>query len=231
MTSSGIVVVSGVGEHADPWHHLPSTSAALAALFAELGEIDLITTDDLVGGVSAELIVLNAAADLSAPPRGSAPVVDALEAHHRRGGAILGLHSSALAFPDEPRWCGLLGGRWVPGVTMHPQIGHALIQASPTAADSDVPLLERDFTVYDERYCHLEHEPDETVIAHHTEDGITHPIIWWHTPSDGGPVAYDALGHGVESYECDGHRAWLLAAAARMVALARDADQPTMGER
>lgn len=216
-----IAVISGVDGHSDPWHALSETSAALADILGELGEVEVISTRDLTGAAAAELMVVNAGADLAAPPRNSGPVVDVIVAHQARGGAVLGMHSAALAFPDDPRWAEVLGGRWVPGRTVHPQIGHALVQASPIERSSGATPLSRDFIVYDERYCNLERHPGTTLVGHHTEDGLTHPLIWWRATEDGGPVAYDALGHGVESYEASGHREWLLAGAARLLAGAR----------
>ena len=214
-----IVVVSGVGAHSDPWHALPATSARVAEVLAPLGEVRVVATDDpaLTGEIAAsDVVVVNVSGDLAAPPADSRALVDALEEHSAAGRGIVALHSSSLAFGDDPRWAALLGGRWVPGTTMHPQIGHAVVQATDAGRD----LLDGldDFVLYDERYTALETRADARVLAEHTEDGMTHPLVWGRErderdaergtarASGRGRVAYDALGHGVESFDSPEHR-------------------------
>jgi len=193
------VVVTGVGVHSDPWHGLDATSAAASALLAPRFEVRAITTDDVAQLADADLVVLNVSGDLAEPPADSRAIVDALLAVHAAGTPILALHSTSLAFRDDARFAELLGGRWVPGVTMHPQIGVAVVQPADAATASA-------FEAYDERYTALERRDDTELLAFHTEDGLTHPLVWVRDRADGrGAVAYDALGHGVESYLADGH--------------------------
>lgn len=229
--SARIVVLRGEGPHADPWHAFDATSAALAAVLRPLGAVEVIGTDaaagagaaDLAAAIrDADLVVVNASADLVAPPGDSGTLVDLLVARHASGRSILAMHASSLAFADDPRWAQTLGGRWVPGTSGHPQIGHALVQAARPAADlgPDAPPCPGDFVIYDERYSALECDATNEVLAVHTEDGIAHPIIWWRARADGaGAVAYDALGHGVESYESAPHANWLRRAARRLLAV------------
>ncbi|WP_395243955.1 ThuA domain-containing protein [Agromyces sp. MMS24-K17] len=247
-----IVVLSGEGPHADPWHAFEATSAAVAGVLGDAGDVEVIGTDAVVADASAaataaeasadasaaptaaataadairdaDLLVVNASADLALPPGDSASLVDLLVARHAAGRPILALHSSSLAFGDDPRWARLLGGRWVPGTSGHPQIGHALVQAAGSAADlapAAAPPCPGDFVLYDERYTALECDAANLVLAVHTEDGLAHPIIWWRDVAEGaGAVAYDALGHGVESYESAPHAHWLRRAARRLLATA-----------
>jgi len=214
-----ILVFSGAGPHGDPWHALDATSAALARVLADVARVEVVPTAagaaEAIG--TADLVVVNASGDLAAPAADSAPIVDLLDAHHRARRPILALHSSSLAFADDARWATILGGRWVPGATMHPQIGHALVQDAHPRGHG-IPRID-DFVLYDERYCGLERDSAAEVVALHTEDGLTHPLIWWrHAGAAGGAVAYDALGHGVESYESAPHRSWLVAAATALLA-------------
>ncbi|MGM7671752.1 ThuA domain-containing protein [Microbacterium sp. A93] len=206
-----IVVASGVGKHADPWHALEATSAAIAAIVADMGHVRVVTTDEVDAWAGARVLILNVSGDLGMPPGSSALQMDAIVAHHNAGLPILAVHSSSLAFRDDPRWREILGGRWIPGVTMHPQIGNSLIQHTPAdRLPEGVVAFEEDFFVYDERYTNLELDVAPHVLAIHTEDGHTHPIAWWKSAQDGhGAVVYDALGHGVESYDSRHHRAWL----------------------
>ena len=56
------------------------------------------------------------------------------------------------------------------------------------------------------------------VVAEHTEDGVRHPLVWWRpATAEHGAVVYDALGHGVESFESEPRRTWLRAAARRLI--------------
>lgn len=196
---TAIVVLTGIGVHADPWHALGATSEAIAGVLAAVGAVRVITTADPIG--EADLLVVNASGDLAEPETDSSALVDAILGHADAGRPVLATHSSTLAFRDDARWAQLLGGRWVPGVSMHPQIGHALVQSTGTA------LLEDDFVLYDERYSHLESR-DVELVAEHTEDGVVHPLVWLR--SGRSRIAYDALGHGVESYDSAEHRALLL---------------------
>lgn len=219
-TAGRIVIVSGADEHADPWHALDATSAAIADVVSSVGEVQMATTSDVETWAGADLLILNVSGDLAVPSRSSTTQVDAIEIHHRAGRPILAMHSSSLAFRDDGRWPRILGGRWVPGVTMHPQIGNALIQVTPAedASPGSVPFA-ADFFVYDERYTSLEVGEDVHVVARHTEDGTVHPLVWWaHGSPVGGSVVYDALGHGVESFECEAHSAWLAETAAALLA-------------
>lgn len=205
-----IVLLVGAGAHSDPWHALTATGQRIAELLQDSGltDVRVVSTDerddilDAMEGV--DLLIVNASSDLSRAAPESTAVVDVITSHWHRGGGVLGSHSSALAFRDDPRWAELLGGRWVPGITMHPQIGTSLIQAVPHTLDA---LTLDDFTVYDERYTHLETSTQVQTLAVHTEDGMTHPLIWAiDAHRNYGRVAYDALGHGVESYDSPAHQ-------------------------
>ena len=194
MTAPTTAILTGSGEHTDPWHALDETSAAVAAVLGA-GVVRRVATDAVQPGSleGVDVVVVNASGDPARQPADSSPVVDELLRHLGAGGGVVALHSSTIAFGDSARWARAVGGRWVPGVSGHPQIGHALVQAAGT------PLLDRDFVVYDERYTGLEVAEDVEVVAFHTEDGITHPLVW--VREGHGRVAYSALGHGVESYE------------------------------
>jgi hypothetical protein len=229
MTDRPALLVTGVGAHADPWHGLAATSEALADVLAERMPVRRLDTDDVADGApltDAALLVENISGDLGADAAAASAVLDPLLDAVASGIPLLAVHSSSLAFRDDPRWAALLGGRWVPGVTMHPQIGWSVVQ--PAA-----PLPP--FRVYDERYSHLEVGDGSTVRAIHTDDGITHALAWSRHGADGhGGVAYSALGHGVEAYRADGTRALLhalvdeLVGADPAVGTAQPTAQPAM---
>lgn len=224
-----ITILTGAGRHTDPWHTLPATSSAIAATLTQLGTCAETTTAEVVSGCFADtdVLVVNASGDLAEQPPVSTDVVDAVHEYHESGGAVLAVHSSALAFRDDPRWTDLMGGRWVPGTSTHPQIGLAVVQVVPGAHPITAGLT--DFVVYDERYAELEVHPSAELRAFHTEDGVTHPLVWAvdRTAAGRGRVVYDALGHGVESYDYPGRRALLLAAAHWLV---ESVDRPSGGD-
>jgi hypothetical protein len=201
MTDRPALLITGVGAHADPWHGLAATSTALAGVLEERMPVRRLDTDEVASGVvltDAALIVVNISGDLATAAAASSAVLDPLLEAVASGIPLFAVHSSSLAFRDDPRWAELLGGRWVPGVTMHPQIGWSLVQ--PTA-----PLAP--FRVYDERYSHLELASGSALRAIHTDDGITHALAWSRRGAAGhGGVAYSALGHGVEAYRSAGAR-------------------------
>lgn len=212
MTDRPALLVTGVGAHADPWHGLAATGEALAAVLVERMPVRRLDTDDVADGATltdAALLVVNISADLGVDAAAASAVLDPLLDAVASGIPLLAVHSSSLAFRDDPRWVELLGGRWVPGVTMHPQIGWSVVQ--PAA-----PLPP--FRVYDERYSRLEVGDGSAVRAIHTDDGITHALAWSRHGADGhGGVAYSALGHGVEAYRADGTRALLHALVDELV--------------
>jgi len=222
MTDRPALIVTGVGAHADPWHDLPSTSTALAEVLAERMPVHHLDTDEITDEITdggtlkeAALIVVNISADLATQPAAASAVLDPLLDAVAAGIPLLAVHSSSLAFRDDPRWAEVLGGRWVPGVTMHPQIGWSLVQ--PTA-----PLSP--FRVYDERYSHLEVGDGSALRAIHTDDGIAHALAWSRRGVDGhGAVAYAALGHGVEAYRSAGMRALLHALTDELLGTAHTA--------
>ena len=80
---------------------------------------------------------------------------------------------------------------------MHPPIGEAAVQVS----DGDHPVTAglAPFTVFDERYSHLERSPAARVLLHHDLEGERHPLVWV-VEQDGARTVYDALGHDVRSY-------------------------------
>lgn len=217
-----VTVVAGTGEHADPWHALPAVASAVAELLDDIGDVRVTTIEARHEWRDCDLLVLVVGGDLATPAPRSGPFVDLVVHHHRSGKPLIALHSAALAFRDDPRWQEVLGGRWVPGRSSHPQIGHALIQTTPALSVPDgLVAFAGDFVLYDERYSFLEtHEV--TVLARHTEDGCVHPLVWGRPASaDRGVVVYDGLGHGVESLASSDHARWLVATARALLGAKR----------
>lgn len=204
------VVLIGSGQHTDRWHDLDATGSALAELLSGHYDTRVASTDDLTGLADADLVVVDVAGDREADPVDSREVVDALLAVHMSGTPLLAVHSSVIAFRDDPRWAELVGGRWVADVSYHPPIGDTVVRVL-----TDAPFGEAgDLALFDERYTSLERHPGTLLVAEHDEQGAPHPLVWARDPASAGRVVYSALGHDVRSYESPGYRALIHQATA-----------------
>lgn len=208
-----VMIISGAGPYADPWHPFAATSDRLAELITSAGhrvEVSETVEETLLSRATSELLVINIGNP--DPPRPEPVMIelqDALLAHLTAGRGLLGMHVSATSFTTMPRWPEILGGRWVRGTTMHPPLDQARIRlrsgVHPVVGDAT------EIEVLDERYCHLAVGDDVVVLGDHEHEGAGHPMIWAreHGP---GRVVYDGLGHDERSYDSAGHRALLLRA-------------------
>lgn len=208
---SRVLVVSGAGAYSDPWHPFAETSDRLAGLLAP--EHDVTITTDVVETLTAldagdwDLVVLNFGSGGVEVPTDAA-CVEGLERYTGAGGALLACHVVATAFPAEPRWEDLLGGRWVRGTTMHPPQSDAHIHVVSGHAITDGHA---DFDLFDERYTYLRLSPDVDVLATHEHQGERYPLMW--AREDGAArVVYDGLGHDGRSFDSADHVALVHAA-------------------
>ena len=207
------LVVKGAGPYVDPWHDFAATSARLAALVEDLGfRVDVTgeVEDALADPGVVALLVVNIGNPQEPRPlqRMDAAAVG-LARHLAGGGGLLGVHSSSTSLTGMREWPSILGGRWVRGRTMHPPLDECTI--SVTEVEHPITDGLQDFTVIDERYSHLETQPDVAVLCAHRFEDVTHPLVW---AREAGPgrVVYDGLGHDVGSYDAPGHRALLVRA-------------------
>jgi len=212
-----ILILAGRGRYEDPWHDHAATSHAVAGILGDLGAVEVrgLFRDALDDLGPADLLVVNSGAgrrdaDFDGSDDDWRPFHDRLEAWARGGGAVLGLHQAANTFADAPAWETVLGGRWVPGESMHPPISEARFDLTGGHPVTD-GLAAVD--AYDERYCLLRPTPDARILGTtRDDDGGTHPVLWT-TEAHGGRTVYSALGHGTGSYAAEGHRRLLRAAA------------------
>ncbi|GAA1849134.1 ThuA domain-containing protein [Myceligenerans crystallogenes] len=180
-----IVVLAGRGRYEDPWHDHAATSHVVAELLGELGDVAVRSTwRDALGDLDdAGLLVVNSGSGRVDPAFDGddaawAGFHERLAGWARGGGAILALHQAANTFADAPGFEEILGGRWIPGVSMHPPIGDAVFDVVPghpvtdglgtggTAAGGTVAgrtaaggpgadAAASSIAAFDERYCHL----------------------------------------------------------------------------
>jgi len=227
-TRPRVTVLSGHGRYEDSWHDFPATSHRIADTLADA---DLDVT--VVGTWPRTLTDLNSA-DLNPPdllvvnsgiglPNATkddtawASAWDGLRAYLATGRPVIGIHTACNTFHDVPEWLDRLGGAWVTGST-HPPISRAIV--SITALEHPITAgLGAGFELWDERYSLLDLRADDAhVLATHDLDGVAQPVVWA-LDSTAGRTVYDALGHGVESYDFPERRLLLQAEARWALAL------------
>ncbi|MDT3329905.1 ThuA domain-containing protein [Microbacterium sp. KSW-18] len=189
----GILLFSGGADYADPWHPFAETSAIVADVLRDEGDVTVVDTlDDLAERIdAADMLVVNAGGG-TAPHPLDARLAEILAAY---GGPLLALHVAATLLPEHTVWEARLGGRWVRDETYHPERGPLHVRAvSASVADLD-PL-----DTVDEAYTALRVSPEaDVLLVHDHADGVAHPLAWTHE-SNGCRAAYSALGHDAEAY-------------------------------
>ncbi|GIF63590.1 hypothetical protein Ais01nite_16250 [Asanoa ishikariensis] len=205
---SDTVIFSGQGDHADPWHDLPATSAALADLLGPPGSVTVVTeVDQLKTALAgARLLVVNATAYRLEPVPEDAVFAATVADFLAGGGGLLAMHSATVAFPGDPTWRATIGAVWEHGRTFHPDIEPNLVRRTEVAH----PIADGlgDFEVIDERYTDLDLVDDLTPVYVHASG----PAVWAREVG-GGRVVYDAFGHDLRSYASPGHVALVRRAA------------------
>ncbi|KQZ85325.1 hypothetical protein ASD56_02970 [Microbacterium sp. Root166] len=194
---SRVLVFSGGGDYADPWHPFAETSARVAEILAAAGHNDVTVVDSLAELEAelpdAEVLVVNA---------GGGPEPHPLDAELARilgayDGPLVALHVAATLLPESDAWERMLGGRWVRGRSMHPPRGPLTVRA--VSRHPIVDGLASSATV-DEAYSWLRVAASSEVLLVHDLEGGAQPMCWI-AESDGRRVAYDGLGHDLEAYE------------------------------
>ncbi|GAB3165932.1 hypothetical protein GCM10027059_24260 [Myceligenerans halotolerans] len=243
-----ILVLAGRGRYEDPWHDHAATSHEVARILGEPGGVG---RDDVVVQVRSTwrdalddlddvgLLVLNSGSGRTDPEFDGADgdwvaFHERLSGWARSGGAILALHQAANTFADAPGFEEILGGRWIPGVSMHPPIGDAVFDVVPGHPVAE-GLTDR-IEAFDERYCHMTVADTARVLATtrgpeapgfaggaadtaaDSGDGARVHSVAWANEAHGGRTVYSGLGHDVRSYGSEPHRAFLRAAAAWLLA-------------
>ena len=207
-----ILVFSGVGPYADPWHPFGETSAAVAGVLRQDGH-DVVVRESEPGAlgdlIAFDLLVVNSGGRTSGMTSQLTALWSAdhrqVEEFHAAGSPILGIHTAVATFPDWPGWSSIIGGRWV-DETFHPEIDRATFV--PAAGVSVHPVWAglESVEVFDERYSNLQVFSDATPLVQHFSDGDRHTMGW----AVGHGVVYDGLGHDARSYESEGRRHLLL---------------------
>lgn len=145
----------------------------------------------------------------------AAPARAGFEAHLRRGGGVLAMHTSVISFDDWPEWAACLGARWLWGVSGHPPVGplHVEVATGSHAVVQDAVSFE----LVDELYGGLELATDVVPLAWGRVEADRQPVLWARRHGHAAVVT-DLLGHDLRSYESAAHVAILVRAARWLVA-------------
>lgn len=209
-----VLVLAGRGRYEDPWHDHAATSHRAALVLSAVGmnvEVRSTSVGAFEDLADFDLLVVNSGRGRPDPDFDGDDASWIVNHEHVRefaaaGGPILGLHQAADTFADSPYWEEILGGRWVPGVSMHPPEGHAVFEvaASHPVVDDLDPL-----EAYGERYSYLRVRPGSRTLVTHRYEGIAHPVVWVNATGSARAM-YDAVGHGVEAYDSPSRRRLLV---------------------
>lgn len=219
-----ILIASGVGPYADPWHPFERTSPRIADVLRPAGHtVEIRDTDpgSLLDLTSFDLLVVNAGGGIAEGEAPSDSFDDDLEALRRYlhgGGRVLSIHTSNGAFGQLPQWREAVGGCWGEHA-FHPDISDATFQPAPGAESHPVWAGLESVEVFDEKYSGLDIDDDVTPLVQHTTDGVTHVMGW----AVGEQVIFDGLGHDERSYDSEtrcrlltNEVAWLMRDRSRM---------------
>lgn len=202
-----VVVLSGAGLYADPWHPFDDTSAAIAALIERDGLSCAVrdVAPDALDRPPSRLLVVNAG---GGDPENRPDPDDSWNGFFERITAWAGERPTLVVHTGVntgwPGWAERVGGRWVRGVSEHPRMsvatfqavdpGHPVTEGLPTGDGigglDGIPVV----TCYDERYQGLEIDERAVPLYGH-ETGEFHVCGWQF-----GTVIYDGLGHDTRSY-------------------------------
>ena len=192
---SRILLFSGGADYVDPWHPFTETTAIISEILSNDGhDVTVVDTIDALSQAidTADLLVVNAGGGPTPHPLDDR-LASILTGYR---GPLLALHVAATLLPEHDQWEGTLGGRWVRGVSMHPERGPLHLRAasaSPPLSD----LAER-WTI-DEAYSRLRVSPAIDIGLVHAHDGEVHPACWT-LERDGRRTAYSSLGHDPAAY-------------------------------
>ena len=214
-----ILIASGVGPYADPWHPFERTSPLIADVLRDAGhEVHVRETvpGALLDVASFDLFVANAWGGIADGEAPSDSLVDDLEALKRYlidGGRVLSIHTSNGAFGQLPEWRSAVGGHWGAD-SWHPDISDATFAPAPSAGEHPVWEGLRTIEVFDEKYSGLVMDDGVTPLVQHELEGRPEVMGW----AVGDRVIFDGLGHDERSYESESRRqllvnevSWLLA--------------------
>lgn len=200
-----VLVFSGAGHYADPWHPFEETSAAVAVVLQEMGH-QVVVRDSEPGSLrdlpQFDLLVVNSGGRTGEPDPAQTLAWSsdhqAVMEFHQSGSPILGLHTAVGTFPDLDGWASIIGGRWTAD-SFHPEMGMATFHPAAGASTHPIWTGLETVPVIDERYSLLKLGDASVPVVQHTTDGTAHTMGW----VAGKTVIYDGLGHDGRSYESE----------------------------
>lgn len=208
---SRATILAGTGRFEDRWHDYPATSQQIADVLAEIGVAARIRgtrASTLADLDDTDILIVNSGngrvdPEFDESDEGWEKGARGMNLYLASGRPAVGIHLACDTFHSVGRWLDVLGGHWQAGRTMHPPISQTIVQMCPGPHPVTQGLA--DFPVFDERYSYLALTAPVDVIATHEHDALIHPLAWTRQVGKS-RIVYDALGHGVASYESPGRR-------------------------
>ncbi|MBB1484222.1 ThuA domain-containing protein [Tessaracoccus sp. MC1865] len=207
-----ILVLSGVGPYADPWHPFERTTPAIAEVLRDAGyavEVRETVAGSMLDLASFDLLVVNAGGGIADEPESPSAEFDddlgALGDYLDAGGRALSIHTSNGAFRQQPKWRAAVGGNWGPD-SWHPEISDATFEPAARAEKHPVWAGLDAVEVFDEKYSRLDIDEGVTPLVQHTLEGRDQVMGW----AVRGQVVFDGLGHDELSYQSASRRQLLL---------------------
>ena len=194
--SARILVLSGTGAFADPWHEMDLTSETLATVlrgpcvtaaalhpdFESTMAPEVIVRKTEPNALSDladfDLLVLNTSAQPLTDPSAAVavelqserePLIEQIVAWAQAGGRVLAVHQTLLTAEQHPKLAAVIGGNWVTGVSGHPPIGELTLIAPKNLNmpfDGATQAGETLIRTHDEQYQQLYCEAGNHVIGY-----------------------------------------------------------------
>jgi hypothetical protein len=136
-----------------------------------------------------------------------------IDAHVRRGGGLLALHTAVICFDADPTWRALTGASWNWERSSHPPVGPVDVDVTDAGRRHPITAGIEAFEIVDECYGFLDEQPAVDPLLTAPHGGRRHPLLWARQV-DEGRVVTDVLGHGIESIDHPSHRTILRRSAA-----------------
>ncbi len=192
-----VLILSG-----GPYHPYRETTPILRDYLNASGRVEATDTEDLslLKDLSQwDVLVLHCLRFSGEGTQLEQSQIEGIKRHLEQGKGLVAIHAAALTFDTWPEYRQILGGFWEEGKSQHapyqPGVAIHIVDRSHPITQ-EVP----DFSLHDELYHTLTMTDHVHLLMTAFWNGRIEPMGW---VKEYGParVHYNALGHGVETYQ------------------------------